>query len=60
MHLGLCGDWLMDINERGSVQDFVEDFPTFGWSKMSERSPRGKIEMVCRVLVKTSIKMLEQ
>ena len=45
----------MDTNERGSVQDFVEDFPTFGWGKMSERSSRGKIEMVCRLLVKISI-----
>ena len=45
----------MDTNERGSVQDFVEDSPTFGWGKMSERSSRGKIEMVCRLFVKTSI-----
>ena len=59
-HLGLCGNWLVDTNERGYVQDFVEDSPTFGWGKMSERSSRGKIEMVCRLLVKTSIKMLEQ
>ena len=48
----------MDTNERGSIQDFVEDFPTFGWGKMSKRSSRGKIEMVCRLIVKTSIKML--
>ena len=60
MHLGLCGDWLVDTNERGSVQDFVEEFAALGWGKMSERSSRGKIEMVCRLLVKTSIKMLEQ
>ena len=59
-HLGLCGNRLVDTNERGSVQDFVEDFPTFGYGKMSERSSRGKIEMVCRLFVKTSIKMLEQ
>ena len=37
----------MDTNERGFVQDFVEDFPALGWGKMSERSTRGKIEMVC-------------
>ena len=60
MHLGLCGDWLVDTNERGSVQNFVKDFPAFGWGKMSETSSRGKIEMECRLLVKTSIKMLEQ
>jgi hypothetical protein len=57
MHLGLCGDWLVDTNERGYIQDFVEDFPTLGWGKMRERSSRGKIEMVCRHLVKTSIKI---
>ena len=50
----------MDTNEKGSVQDFVKDFPTFGWGKMSKRSSRGKIEMVCRLPIKTSIKMLEQ
>ena len=59
-HLGFCGNWLVDTNERGSVQDFVEDSTTFGWGKMSERSSRGKVEMVCRLFVKTSIKMLEQ
>ena len=59
-HLGPCGNWLVDTNERGSVQDFVEDFPALGWGKMSERSSRGKIEMMFRLLVKTSIKMLEQ
>ena len=53
-------NWLVDTNERGSVQDFDEDFPTFGWGKMSERSSRGKVEMVCRLLVKTRIKMLEE
>jgi len=50
----------VDTNERGSVQNFVKDFPAFGWGKMSETSSRGKIEMECRLLVKTSIKMLEQ
>ena len=59
-HFGLCGTWPVDTKERGYVQDFVEDFPALGWGKMSERSSRGKIEMVCRLLVKTSIKMLEQ
>jgi hypothetical protein len=58
-HLELYGDWLVDTNERGSVQNFVKDFPTLGWGKMSKRSSRGKIEMVCRLLVKISIKMLE-
>ena len=60
MHLGLCGNWLVDTNERVSVKDFIKDFPALGWGKMSERSSRGKIEMVCRLLVKTIIKMLEQ
>ena len=46
----------MDTSERGSVQDFVEDFPALGWGKMSERSSISKIEMLCRLLVKTSIK----
>ena len=59
-HLGLCGNWLVDTNERGSVQNSMKDFPAFGWGKMSERSSRSKIEMVCRLLVKTCIKMLEQ
>jgi hypothetical protein len=59
-HLGFCGNWLVDTNERGSVQNFVKDFSTFGWGKMSKRSSRSKVEMVCRLLVKTSIKMLEQ
>ena len=59
-HLGFCANWLVDTNERDSVQNFVKDFPAFGWGKMSKRSSRGKIEMVCRLLVKTSIKMLEQ
>jgi hypothetical protein len=60
MHLGLCGNWLLDTNEKSSVEDFVEDFPTLGEGKMRERFSRGKIEMVCRLLVKTSIKMLKQ
>jgi hypothetical protein len=59
-HLGLCGNWLVDTDESGSVQDFVEDFPALSWGKMSERSSRSKIEMVYRLLVKTSIKTLEQ
>jgi hypothetical protein len=50
----------MDTNERGSIQNFIKDFPAFGWDKMSKRSSRSEVEMVCRLLVKTSIKMLKQ
>ena len=60
MHLGFCWNWLVDTNERGSIQNFVKDFPAFGWGKMSERSSRSKVEMVCRLLIKTSIKILEK
>ena len=60
MHLGFCWNWLVDTNERGFVQNFVKDFPAFGWGKMSKRSSRSKIEMEWKLLVKTSIKMLEQ
>ena len=55
-HFGFGGNWLVDTNERGSVQNFVKGFPAFGWGKMSKRSSKSKIEMVCRLLVKTSIK----
>ena len=59
-HLRFCGNWLVGTNERGSVQNFIKDFAAFGCGKMSERSSRSKVEMVCRFLVKNSIKMLEQ
>jgi len=59
-HLWFCGNWLVDTNERGSVQDFVKDFPAFECGKMSKRFSRSKTEMLCKLLVKTSIKMLEQ
>ena len=55
-HLGFRGNWLVDTNERGSVLDFVKDFPALGWVKICERSSRSKIEMVCRILVKISKK----
>jgi hypothetical protein len=60
MHLGFYWNRLVDTNEGGFVQNFVKDFPAFGWGKMSERSSRIKIEMKCRLLVKTSIKMLKK
>jgi hypothetical protein len=60
MHLGFCWDWLMVANKRSSIQNPVKDFPAFGWGKMSKRTSRSKIEVVCRLLVKTGIEMLEQ
>ena len=59
-HLGFRGNWLVDTNESGSVQDFVKEFPALGWGKICKRSSRSKIEMVCRLLVKISKKILKQ
>ena len=59
-HLGFCCGRLVDTNERSSVQNIIKDFPAFGWGKMSERNSRSEIKVVCRLLVKISIKMVKQ
>ena len=60
MDLGFCWNWLMDTNEGGSIQNSIKDFPFFGRGKMRKRSSISKIEMVCRLVVKASMKMVEQ
>jgi hypothetical protein len=46
-------------DEGGIFQDFVEDFPSFSWSLMCERTSGDDIEVLYIFLAKTRVKMLE-
>jgi hypothetical protein len=43
----------------GIFHDCVEDFSTFGWTFVCEGTSGSDINIQCRLLAKTRIKMLE-